>query len=298
MKRTLFTILFAISVISFSNCGMPQNSTDKKDKVASKAGNPCDFVNEHRHQIFSPPYIYDTVQMIQGVDSFQSHYFLNTGGGYSPLKSIDYKISINNLITLLHAIPAGAGNYETSEHLSALNFIYGMDASYKMVLILEPVYLIPKSKANSSTLDSTADVNRTGKFYYTDENGNWNRLADSQDMKMLRDRYQKYVGIIHNGDKTPQPFNNGTDVISCIMTLQEINKVYCDFKNSISNGDSINFQLVADTLKSKDYKLHIVAYYGVTFEKMHIPISFKGYAADFSELCPTNCNTITSIHLN
>ena len=84
-----------------------------------------------------------------------------------------------------------------------------------------------------------------------------------------------------------------SDVMSNIISFQQIAKMYCDNNQGESYSDRINFSIVANrnAALSNNYRMHVVANFRTGLSS---PISgtYRNYAADYAHLCPVSCDII------
>ena len=298
MRKALIVILLFTIIIFITDCNYsPSSGIQHPLSVGTSiaVGDPRNFVNETLIQYFDAPYLYNLAQLNNGITDFENKYAINTDISSTKLNDTPFKVSYDNLLTLLKVLQSsttGMG-YNPRQHLSAIKFTYGINNGMNdsLVLIIEPIYLITKAKVDVPDAEFYKDTTNNvsaGKYFCVDVKGNFTPINNVDEMTTLSDNYKTYIQINH-GLLSRKEFRYATDIRSCIMTFQEINQTYCD--NKANTSDSVSFQLVASQIEKKgSYKLHVIAYFETPYNKYNL--SFKGYAADFAQLCPTYCSDV------
>jgi hypothetical protein len=238
-------------------------------------------------------YRYLKSELETGISNFQTNFkYVNSQGVLEPIARSADSVSIANIDSMYKIIYINSQYAPADGDYAALRMHLGMEGN-KMVVIFEPIILKATNTAN------LCNIIPTGIYFRNYPEGTWRKINDSNEFKTRIDAYQSpnsQINIIHSNNASTKFMNQGDfatdDIQNCIIPIQQINSMYCDNAGaSPLNTDKIAFTIIANNyfVGSPNYKLHIVASYNIGI----LPVADKyvGLGADFTQLCPINCNT-------
>lgn len=236
-------------------------------------------------------YCYTPTLVDQGILNFADHFYLATG---NPLSNPILKITLANILSL---IPPPATGYDYTQHYSAVRIHYGLDGD-TMIFIMQPIILKPVTGSGGY-----CDIDDIEDFYKVAAGQVWESISLAQ-KNQFTENYRNTIRIRH--EEPADIFNDRfimghpadwvhADTRSCLIPLQQILRVYCENRNvpgDPDDGDLICFQIVANNYSTvtTNFKVHVVVHYNLP--TVNLPTGtkiFSGRAADFAQMCPTNC---------
>ncbi|MFA6150152.1 MAG: hypothetical protein WC716_02450 [Chitinophagaceae bacterium] len=238
-------------------------------------------------------YVFSQSQVNDGIANFHTNFKYEVSSVVSNLDTPDNTLSISELLTLYSELESDSVvDYDPDSNYSALRISFGMEGK-KIVLIYEPIAL------KATTVAKECFVVSTDKYYRVDSGDNFVPLSNVDFATLtanLRSSSSK-IYITHPNNTGVHKFINASDesgdIRSNIVSFQQISRMYCDNNQEYSLSDRIKFTIVANQNESltSNYRMHVVANFRLG---MSVPATntFKNYAADYMQMCPTHCNIV------
>lgn len=239
-------------------------------------------------------YLFSQDQLNVGMANFYANFKYADSGLIQNLDSSNQTLAVGDLIQLYATLQNDSSvHYDPDSNYSAIQMNFGMEGK-KIILIYEPVVLKPTAIAKECTVVSTNryfrvdSLNNFIEVTYTNYSGLVQRLRNSGSK----------IHINHPNDPTVSAFINNSDstgdVRSNIVSFQQIAKMYCDNTSLESFWDRINFTIVANrnAAMTNNYRMHVVPNFRLGLSSTASG-TYKNYAADFVQMCPTKCNIVS-----
>lgn len=245
-------------------------------------------------------YAFEKQELEDGRTNFDNNFKIkNPQGQPLPLANPVHNMAMSYIFTMLDDVKNNQ-NFDPANDHSALKMHYGMDQQ-AMVIIFEPIILKHYSTDKYTVIS-------TDKFYRI--TGNTVNIITATATNTLKQNYHNNVWIDHvdnpSNDFDPSDDFFAGDTRYTIIPIQQIITMYCDNSNASCNNhdndiaaaDIVSFSIVANDFfysgrrHIENFKLHVIVYKNGTLQDDVHETCFLHCGADFTQMCPPNCNYV------
>lgn len=238
-------------------------------------------------------YVYTAAQVYAGEANLYAN-FKYFDGTLRDLDSSNQSLALNDLISLYNVLRYDSSvGYNPDSSYSALRMHFGLEGR-RIILIYEPVVLKPIGTSKECNVIGTDKYFRADAADYLIPVSNMDFATLTNNLRSTTSN----IRINHPNNPTVSNFINTSDssgdIRSNIISFQQVVRMYCDNTGVESMPDRIRFTIVAnqnETLTS-NFRMHVVPNYNLGASSP-IPGSYRSYAADYTQMCPTICNIVT-----